>query len=595
MCYFVRLGIPDFKHFACHFFKVTLFQDIIFISFVFAPQKGKFFRIKVRKNCSDEKKFRILGIRNKGKNMIQEFTAAKKSGRLDSFLSEQTGISRSKIKKHIENGKVSVNGTVCADPAQKLSERDTVCFSAEEEQNTLQAAQSDLVIHYRDEYLAVIEKKPYLTVHPCPSCQEETLVHHLLYHFPSLRKMEGERPGIVHRLDKDTSGLMLVALTEECRLKLSEAFCEKEVRKTYLALVQGICPDGESRESIGRHPSLKTKMAVVPANKGGREAFSEWERIYPAEIPQNSVQSENFSLMKVKIHTGRTHQIRVHLSSFGYPLLGDELYAPQQTAQKAPRQMLHAYQLVFRHPFTQETLSFTSLPPEDFWACFKEQIQNREKGLSFIVTGNPGCGKSALTETAARKNFPTFSADRCISELYQVNGDAWYLLKQQYGSRFVPDEKKPVCKTSLAQALKDSRMKQELENLLHPLVYAQMQAFFRENEHKNAVAEIPLWFEHKPQKLCFKSIVLCVTCDESVRIKRLHERGWTDETIAFMDSVQLTQREKAKLADFCIENSSSLEHLEKEFCGILERLENEKTDSAENIIQKIKKRLESVS
>lgn len=527
--------------------------------------------------------------------MTQEFTAAQKAGRLDSFLSEQTGISRSKIKKHIENGKVSVNGTVCADPAKKLSEHDTVLFFPEEEQNTLQAAQSDLVIHYRDEYLAVIEKKPYLTVHPCPSCQEETLVHHLLYHFPSLRKMEGERPGIVHRLDKDTSGLMLIALTEECRLKLTEAFCEKEVHKTYLALVQGICPDGESKESIGRHPTLKTKMALVPVNKGGKEAFSEWERIYPREIPQHSVQSENFSLMKVKIHTGRTHQIRVHLSSFGYPLLGDELYAPQQTAQKAPRQMLHAYQLSFRHPFTHETLCFKSLPPEDFWTCFKEQLRNKQKGISFIVTGNPGCGKSALTQIAARQNFPTFSADQCINELYQVNGDAWYLLKQQYGSRFVPDEKKPVCKTALAQALKDSRMKQELENLLHPLVYAKMQKFFTENQHQTAVAEIPLWFERKPQKLCFNPTVLCVVCDETIRKKRLHGRGWSDETIEFMDSMQLSPQEKAKLADYRIENNSDLEHLENEFLEILKQLEKEKTDSAKNIILKIKKQLESAS
>ena len=270
-------------------------------------------------------------------------------------------------------------------------------MTPEQEENTLAAAKNALTIYYQDKFLAVIEKKPGLTVHPCPSCQEETLVNHLLYHFPSLKTMEGERPGIVHRLDKDTSGLMLVALTEESRLKLSEAFSEKQIKKTYLALVQGICPNGESREPIGRHPAIKTKMALVPLNKGGREAFSEWERIYPKEMTAQKItasdtnkQNEKFSLLKVQIHTGRTHQIRVHLSAFGYPLLGDEVYAPAHIAAKAPRQMLHAYTLHFTHPFTGEEMEFTSLPPADFWECLEQQLAQKQKAIPFIVTGNSG-------------------------------------------------------------------------------------------------------------------------------------------------------------------------------------------------------------
>lgn len=528
--------------------------------------------------------------------MKQEFIALKRAGRLDSFLSEQTEISRSKIKKYIENNAVYVNSVLCTDPAKKLAEGDTIELTPEQEENTLEAAENALTIYYRDKFLAVIEKKPGLTVHPCPSCQEETLVNHLLYHFPSLKNMEGERPGIVHRLDKDTSGLMLVALTEESRLKLSESFSEKEVKKTYLALVQGICPNGESKESIGRHPGIKTKMALVPLNKGGREAFSEWERMYPKqfapEITNKQKQNENFSLLKVRIHTGRTHQIRVHLSSFGYPLLGDKVYAPAHIAAKAPRQMLHAYKLSFTHPFTGEELEFTSLPPADFWKCLEQQLAQKQKAIPLIITGNSGSGKSALLEIAARQNLPTFSADTCIRELYQVNNDAWYLLKQQYGTQFVPDESKPVDKIALASAMQSPSFKQEIENLLHPLVYNRMLQFFADNEHAPfAAAEIPLWFESKPAKLPLKPLTVCVCAEKEIRCNRLKSRNWTDEIIAYMESWQIPQEEKIRLADFEIPNNQGLAELEEKFLKLLHSLQEKNNASAAAILAEIKKQL----
>lgn len=530
--------------------------------------------------------------------MIFEFSAYKKAGRLDSFLSEQTKISRSKIKKLIENGGASINGTLCTDASKKLTEGDSLVLTVPEEKNSLEGAQNDLTIYYRDQYLAVVEKKANLTVHPCPSCQEETLVHHLLYHFPSLAETGGERPGIVHRLDKDTSGLMLIALTEESRLKLTEMFSEREVQKTYLALVQGICPDGESRESIGRHPSVKTKMDLVPVSKGGREAHSEWQRIYPAQAQicgqkiDEQRKEDNFSLVKVRIYTGRTHQIRVHLSAFGYPLLGDEVYAPQKTAQKAPRQMLHAHKLSFYHPYTGEFMEFTSMPPQDFWDCMEKELIKKQKAVPLIVTGNSGSGKSALLDMAERQNFPTFSADQCIKELYAVNGDAWYLLKQQYGTEFVPDEKKPVDKTAIAKAMQDAHKKQELENILHPLVYARMLTFFKDNEKAPlAVAEIPLWFESKPAKPGIKPVTLCVCCDENIRRQRLHKRGWTDETIAFMDSWQLPQNEKIRLADHVLANDGSLEELEKQFTALAEKLILQNSTAAAAVLQQIRQSL----
>lgn len=531
------------------------------------------------------------------KHMKQEFIAPKHAGRIDSFLSEHTAISRSKIKKYMENNAVSVNGLVCTDPAKKLLEGDCIAFCQPQEENSLTAAENKLTIYYQDKFLAVIEKKPGLTVHPCPSCQEETLVNHLLYHFPSLKNMEGERPGIVHRLDKDTSGLMLVALTEESRLKLSDAFSEKEIHKTYLALVEGICPNGESRESIGRHPTIKTKMALVPLNKGGREAYSEWERIYPKAMSKQigtakNKQDEKFSLVKVLIHTGRTHQIRVHFSAFGYPLLGDDVYAPAAVAQKAPRQMLHAYKLNFTHPFTGEELEFTSLPPADFWQCLEEQLTRSQKAIPLVITGNPGSGKSALLEIAARQNLPTFSADNCIRELYQVNNDAWYVLKQQYGTQFVPDENKPVDKIALANAMQDPTMKQELENLLHPLVYSRMLKFFADNEHAPfAVAEIPLWFESKPQNLAVKALTICVSTQKDIRYARLKTRRWTDETIAYMESWQIPQEEKIHLADFEIPNNEGLAELEQRFLELLHNLQEKNTAAAAAVLADIKKQL----
>lgn len=534
----------------------------------------------------------------KGKSMNQEFTAPKKAGRLDSFISEQSGISRSKIKKYIESGKISVNGAVCTDTSKKLTEGDRILLTHEEEASPLQAAENELTVYYQDEYLAVIEKKAGLTVHPCPSCREETLVNHLLYHFPSLRKMEGERPGIVHRLDKDTSGLMLIALTEESRLRLSEAFCEKEVQKTYLALVQGICPNGESTESIGRHPTVKTKMALVPVNKGGREARSAWERLYPGEKQiaaakmQEQNRNDNFSLVKVRIYTGRTHQIRVHLTAFGYPLLGDALYAPAKTAEKAPRQMLHAYKLSFCHPFTGEELSFTSLPPADFWQCLDKQLKDKQQAVPLIVTGNSGSGKSALLEIAKRQNLPTFSADACIAELYKPGGDAWYLLRQQYGTQFVPDDTLPADKKALAKAMQNPSMKQELENLLHPLVYSRMADFFGKNANAPlAVAEIPLWFESKPVKLPLKPAVLAVTCSEEIRRERLQKRGWNEETIAYMDGWQLPQEEKKRLADYAVINDGSLEQLEKEFLSLIQKLIKQNASAAAAILEDIKQKL----
>ncbi|WP_300282966.1 dephospho-CoA kinase [Peptacetobacter sp.] len=530
-------------------------------------------------------------------SQIKEIIAPPKAGRLDSFLSENTGISRSKIKKYIQDGAIIINKNICLDAAKKLNEGDNIQIEISPQETTISPIENTLKIYYQDEYLAVIEKPANLTVHPCPSCTETTLVHHVLFHFPSLQKMEGERPGIVHRLDKDTSGLMIIALTEETRLILTEMFAQKKIHKKYLALVHGICPNGKSQLSIGRHPVSKTKMAIVPENKGGKEAFSEWTRLYPTEnfsINPKENQEENFSLLEVCIHTGRTHQIRVHLSHAGYPLLGDELYAPEKVANLANRQMLHAYKLEFPHPITGKKLFFTSTPPKDFWDCLQKQLEKKQKAIPIIITGSSGTGKSACLECAKRKNFPTFSADKCIDTLYQVNNDAWYLLKNQYGTRFVPNNKKPVNKQAIAEAMKNPLMKQELENLLHPLVLSYMLNFFQENKTAPlAIAEIPLWFEIKPQIKDFKPVTITISADYKTRIARLQKRGWSDETIQFMENIQLPQEEKIRLAHYHIENTESFLELETQFNNICQQLLEKNSSLVTAVLKQIQEKITS--
>ena len=566
-------------------------------------------------------------------NMNNEFcfTAPQNSGRLDSFISKESGLSRTKVKKLIEEGFVHINGVVCKNTSLKLAGAEEIKMQTPQVDNTLVASNTPLEIIYQDADIAVINKNPGLTVHPCPSCEEETLVHQLLYHFPQLKEMEGERPGIVHRLDKDTSGLMIIALHEEARLRLATAFAEKSVNKTYLALVPGLCPNDISQESIGRHPSYKTKMAQVPLNKGGRDAHSEWERLYPPifeeavtkrgkNVPVPKEFQSSFSLMAVKIYTGRTHQVRVHMSEAGYPLLGDSTYANAKIAQLAPRQMLHAWKLHFHHPITDEELSFTCPLPQDFIQTIQDLWVKEICFQKIIITGSSGTGKSALLNAFANKNIPTFNADTCIQSLYEPQKDAWYILRSQYGQRFVPDEENKVDKKALFNAMQDNIMRKEIENITHPLVFAKLEAFFDEEEQKAckentkqskllsstemaslnspsteeqdatdtedqsttqtdnfcqfAVAEIPLWHESKFNTNIKDTTVISITCENETRQKRLKSRGWDEKTIAQMDAWQWTQEDKAKASHYTIDNTNELESLENKTNELISNITN---------------------
>ena len=200
-----------------------------------------------------------------------EVPAGSKKMRLDAFLGTAAELSRSRVKKLVEQGGCLVDGAPCADADYRVRPGQIVELSMPGASDALAPEEGPLDIVYSDADIAVVNKPAGLTMHPCPSCPSGTLVHRMLSRFPQLALQEGPRPGIVHRLDKDTSGLVIVALSERARLRLIEDFAQRRVHKTYLAVTRGVPPaEGTSDLPIGRHPTIKTHMAVVPEEKGRR-------------------------------------------------------------------------------------------------------------------------------------------------------------------------------------------------------------------------------------------------------------------------------------------------------------------------------------
>jgi 23S rRNA pseudouridine1911/1915/1917 synthase len=223
-------------------------------------------------------------------------------------------------------------------------------------------------ILFEDQHFLVIDKPAGVVVHPAPGNHEGTVVNALIGRYPSMAQdfaeEDGSRPGIVHRLDKDSSGCLAVAKNVEAKFKLGAAFADRKTGKTYLAICRGIPRQvsGELKTLIGRHPINRQKMAIVERN--GKEAHSEYR-----VIAQKTIDNIPLALVEVKIYTGRTHQIRVHLSSIGLPIIGDTLYGNRNcTFPGVERQMLHAWKLALPHPASGEMMTFTSPIPDDMAA-----------------------------------------------------------------------------------------------------------------------------------------------------------------------------------------------------------------------------------
>ncbi len=230
-------------------------------------------------------------------------------------------------------------------------------------------------ILFEDDSLLLISKPPGIVVHPASGNPDQTLVNGLLYHCMEIAGVGDEvRPGIVHRLDKDTSGIMLVAKTSRCHQLLVDAFKERAVDKEYLALVHGFLREKQGRivAPIGRHPVQRQKMAVCEEHHG-RHAASSWEVL--------EEYAENCSLLRIRIETGRTHQIRVHMASIGHPVAGDTLYGRARNTREYPRQMLHAHRLQLSHPMSGESLDYTA----PLWSDFQEIVDQLRMGEHEIL------------------------------------------------------------------------------------------------------------------------------------------------------------------------------------------------------------------
>ena len=275
--------------------------------------------------------------------------------RIDSYLSNVTDYSRTKISKAIKDGVVLVNGKSTSS-SYKVKEGDNISISILEEEINIEPEEMNLDIIYEDEYLAVINKASGVVVHPAVGNYSHTLVNGLMYHFNKISKEKTIRPGIVHRLDKDTSGLMIVAKDDKTHELLSEMIKNREVDRRYLALVWGIVSHDKGRieAPIGRDINDRQKYTVTDLNgKDSITNFSVIERLH------------DVTLIECKLETGRTHQIRVHMNYIGHPIVNDPVYGKRKIINDFG-QMLHSYSLSFIHPITKKTLSFKQNPPKEF-------------------------------------------------------------------------------------------------------------------------------------------------------------------------------------------------------------------------------------
>ena len=309
------------------------------------------------------------------------------SERLDAFLGncKETNITRSKVQKLITNGLVSVNDDDVS-KSYKVQPGDVISVVIPPEEHVhLIGEDLPLDIVYEDECLVVVNKAAGMVTHPAVGNPTGTMVNALIYRFGKMSEIKGNhRPGIVHRLDKDTSGLLVVAKNDDVFVKLQAMMQAREISRRYKALVVGHMNDdeGEIDAPIGRSRNDRKRMGVVTGERGGRAAVTRYTLLKRYRV---------FDLLEVQLVTGRTHQIRVHMAHVGHPVFGDADYGGREKIMKGvfgperpmvkelldilPRQALHAYSLEFKHPVTGERLSLQSELPEDYAAVI-EQLES---------------------------------------------------------------------------------------------------------------------------------------------------------------------------------------------------------------------------
>ena len=300
----------------------------------------------------------------------ERFSVSCGYSRADVALSERlTDYTRSAVKKLFEGGLVIINGKP-AKPSQNVSAGDNIEVTLPDPVECV-AKPEDIPIDiiYQDSDVAVINKPQGLTVHAGNGNIDGTLVNALLYKLDNLSGIGGViRPGIVHRIDKNTSGLLVVAKNDKAHLSLAEQIAEKSCRRTYIALLEGNLKDdgGTVTTYIGRSQSDRTKMAVVPPEKG-KLAITDYTVLSRAQLG-----GQQYTLCRFDLQTGRTHQIRVHAKHLNHPVVGDDVYGRKKREFGLNGQLLHAYRLEFTHPTSGERLAFTAPMPEYFTAVLKK-------------------------------------------------------------------------------------------------------------------------------------------------------------------------------------------------------------------------------
>jgi 23S rRNA pseudouridine1911/1915/1917 synthase len=281
------------------------------------------------------------------------------AGRLDVALSKAAGISRVLARVWLEAGAVRLNGASVQKASYALKGGETLEWTPPPPlPSEILPEDIPLTVLFEDDFLIVVDKPAGMLVHPAAHVHSGTLVNALLGRVPLALEgedfgLEGYRPGIVHRLDQDTSGVIVVAKTREAHGKLATAFANRQTKKHYLAITVGIPDDVTVNASIGRHPSIKTRMSVAGTN--AKDAQTDFFVLQTTP--------SRHALVRCRIHTGRTHQIRVHLQHLKTPILGDDVYG--KPSSQIERQALHAYSLEFQHPISMVWHKIQCTPPED--------------------------------------------------------------------------------------------------------------------------------------------------------------------------------------------------------------------------------------
>lgn len=288
----------------------------------------------------------------------KQFVVDKQYKRIDIMIADNLGVSRSNAQKLIEKELVTINGSIAAKPSLSANIGDTVVVGEQDNQQLNIVAQSiDIDIVYQDDDIVVINKRQGMTVHPAPGVYTDTLVNALLHHITDLSGINGvTRPGIVHRLDKNTSGLLVVAKNDNAHNSLASQIQDKSCHRIYWAIVEGVvkCDSGTIDVAIARSKADRKLMTV---DNTGRKAITNYTVIE---------RFNNNTLVEFRLNTGRTHQIRVHSKYMGHPVVGDAQYGFKHQRFNLNGQLLHAKQLSFVHPTTGEPVTFTAPLPDYF-------------------------------------------------------------------------------------------------------------------------------------------------------------------------------------------------------------------------------------